>query len=67
MTLVLFSNTCDSFLWEEIFFSINEPWANLMVKLFIATAPLLVPIPWIRCLSHDVTKYLTKTTQDERA
>lgn len=31
-----------------------------MVKLFIATAPLLVPIPWIRCLSHGCDKISDK-------
>lgn len=57
--ILKYSNTCGSFLQEEIFFYINEPWANLMVKLFIATAPL-VPIFWISCLSHGCDKMSDK-------
>lgn len=62
VTLFLFSNTCGSFLWEEIFFYINEPWANLMVNLFIETAPLVVPIFWISCLSHGCDKISDKNS-----
>lgn len=41
-------------------FYINEPWANLMVKLFIVTAPLVVSIFWISCLSHGCDKMSDK-------